>query len=702
MKLNPYLGPLWWRLALLCAFIFDLSTQLIAQNQLVTVDSVQNFPLSTLRLQWAFDSDSLDGPHGEFIRIYDTAGGNDGIVSGSGYLGSDGFYHTARSTDPSAKLQIGPIDTRGFQHSSFSFHLAAPSGQFEHSDYVAVSVSLDGGLHFYPQLKLRGSKSGTSSEGWNMGEGIHYAKDFRYAVRSSSIYGHLHPDSKDSIDGIGAISITDLPETSELVLLLEVKSSTDGGEVFTLDNVSLHADLPSPSGTVLGSDTVYQITQKGTYICPDTLAGLWVSIPNEDTVKFIGQPHLSGTLHIAQGHVQGPLTYDLSAGANSSGEDPLGARAYEWNISDTGYHFIGFSGYFPSIDTLPYVWVYDPNVGDWTAPQSMYSRIDSGNTAARVVYLDSTMVPLKLSAQMKVDSTIVLGWADTCLDGSTPFGGWNLVANSSGRSLSWSQLLEHSGLDSIDATVYTWEQNTYGSFNPHSGPAGANGQIEPGEAMWVRLSHSKNPSSSPTLRVSRHQGTFKKSTTGGMAQASGTDTVVFDFHSTGRFQASYQATLYIDSAYSTHFMPCCDQIALNGPLSPGVSVLKRNTMLSKAHYPKSSFYPIQIVGEGVLRAQGAPGYFFLPPNVIRGTQSITLKGAGPHKVYWLGQDHPDGMDDPLEYAEAAVLGVPEQPRVTEGQTHEIPVDILGRQGALTSNLTLKFENGKWVKVVKVK
>jgi hypothetical protein len=51
--------------------------------------------------------------------------------------------------------------------------------------------------------------------------------------------------------------------------------------------------------------------------------------------------------------------------------------------------------------------------------------------------------------------SITLSWADTCLDGNTPFGGWNLVSNPTGRKLNWNQLVEAQLIDSMDYTVYT-------------------------------------------------------------------------------------------------------------------------------------------------------------------------------------------------------------------------------------------------------
>ena len=74
---------------------------------------------------------------------------------------------------------------------AFAMHIAA-NGIFEYSDYVGIYVSLNGGKDYYPQLKLRGSKSGTKMKGWRHGEGIHYMKDFRCLRKPTVDDTHLH------------------------------------------------------------------------------------------------------------------------------------------------------------------------------------------------------------------------------------------------------------------------------------------------------------------------------------------------------------------------------------------------------------------------------------------------------------------------------------------------------------------------------
>lgn len=121
------------------------------------------------------------------------------------------------------------------------------------------------------------------------------------------------------------------------------------------------------------------------------------------------------------------------------------------------------------------------------------------------------------------------------------------------------------------------------------------------------------------------------------------DTVIFDFRTHGINAQSFQSRLYVDTlGFSTmQVMPFCDQYYIGSVLDPHLAIQKNSISLEQACYPQSSYYPLIAVGEGWLEATGDPGYFFVPPDVLPGHQPVLLQGAGPHKVYWLGADHPD-------------------------------------------------------------
>lgn len=123
-----------------------------------------------------------------------------------------------------------------------------------------------------------------------------------------------------------------------------------------------------------------------------------------------------------------------------------------------------------------------------------------------------------------------------------------------------------------------------------------------------------------------------------------TDTTSFDFRTTGHGAQSFQAQLHIDSlGGSMNLMPFCDQIFYGSLRDPHIVLEKSSNFLSSGCFPLRSYYPLRIMGEGWLTSSGDKGWFFVPPNVLPGDTNVFLPGVGPHKVYWLSADHPDGV-----------------------------------------------------------
>ena len=149
--------------------------------------------------------------------------------------------------------------------------------------------------------------------------------------------------------------------------------------------------------------------------------------------------------------------------------------------------------------------------------------------------------------------------------------------------------------------------------------------------------------------------------------------VVFDFQTTGKHAAVYSCELIIDSTFQNKLMSCCDVVLTTPMLAPHVAIRKAGSNLSVASYPLSSYYPIVAYGDGTLVATGSNGYFFVPPNLYSGSQPIQLKGAGPHKVYWLGEDHPDSS----------------------------PLDHSAAEESAVEDATVRFISGKWQRRIRL-
>ena len=228
-------------------------------------------------------------------------------------------------------------------------------------------------------------------------------------------------------------------------------------------------------------------------------------------------------------------------------------------------------------------------------------------------------------------------------------------------------------LESIDTSDFTWIEND--RYHPPSWPE---------DSISFGLALQNRPALSSVAPLSIHA-----------------DTVHFEWKTTGKYSAVYQASLFIDSAFKSTYMPCCDQAFTGTSLAPQLTLLKAGMPLVVNHMPKSSHYPIYLVGEGTLKSFGAQGWFFFPPNLYASNKPLTLVGRGPHKVYWLGADHPDIYPGQQFYFEEELLGT-----AREGFTDTISIDahfdILGRPSSNMEAVELRKTGRKWRKVIKVK
>lgn len=228
-------------------------------------------------------------------------------------------------------------------------------------------------------------------------------------------------------------------------------------------------------------------------------------------------------------------------------------------------------------------------------------------------------------------------------------------------------------LESIDTSDFTWIEND--RYHPPSWPE---------DSISFGLALQNRPPLSSVAPLSIHA-----------------DTVHFEWKTTGKYSAVYQAILFIDSVFKSTYMPCCDQAFTGNSLAPQLTLLKAGMPLVVNHMPKSSHYPIYLVGEGTLKSFGAQGWFFFPPNLYASNKPLTLVGRGPHKVYWLGADHPDICPGQEFYFEEELLGT-----AREGSFDTISIDahfdILGRPSRTMEPVELRKTGRKWQKVIKVK
>lgn len=687
------------------AILFPAKTSAV---QLISLDTVHIPPLSTTLFQWAFDPDSSRAYHRLPFHLGDTTGDDRvafGPDSAYGLHQSMGFYTTQWAVDDDISLTLPMLDTRGIDDIYFTFNLAAlGTDLYEHSDYVSIGISLDGGASYFDQIKVRGSAAGTAAPGWTYSEGIHYSKSFRYAINSSSIYGHQDPTTKDSISGISRITISGIPNSDAMVIKLVFRSSTYQGESYCVDNLTVGGQV----------DTLTSLPWAGNFLrwnsatslnAPLEIQGGYLNLPPQDTLRWSGTTTLTGPLYLLSGYLEAPGLVLGRGGSIRFAEDRLiTPPTQRLALVDTGHHFIGNPAFFSQIDTLPYCSVWDAAAGRWTRP-------NGEPHLGRVLYLFPDQVPLSLTAPANTDTTASwrLQWCDTVQGGTSPLAGWNLLSNPTGEGLWWDALCSAPlWPDSLDATYYGWDaqQQQYASYSTRSGGSNRGPWIGPNESFWVRLSHRQDPGVIH-LNALQFKGGYKGSGTAGSTLAAPfaqkftqIDTTHFIFTSTGSPSQVAQSTLYVSSQYHTSFMPCCDHLFMAGRPPFGVKILKAGQVFCRvAHLPMSTNYPLEVVGEGELITSGVPGYFYYPPDLQSSTQPLRLKGNGPHVVYWLSTNHPDGS--PVDQQdEALLLELPEHaspiPPGAQGSW-----DLLGRASEGGSQVTLRWDGEKWVKEVRL-
>ena len=107
-------------------------------------------------------------------------------------------------------------------------------------------------------------------------------------------------------------------------------------------------------------------------------------------------------------------------------------------------------------------------------------------------------------------------------------------------------------------------------------------------------------------------------------------------------------------------MACCDQPFTGTSLAPTDLTQSRYAFGGKPHAKELALSHLPS-GEGTLKSTGAQGWFFFPPNLYASNKPLTLVGRGPHKVYWLGADHPDICPGQQFYFEDELSVLPRSP-----------------------------------------
>lgn len=138
-------------------------------------------------------------------------------------------------------LTFAAVDTRNYQNLELSFNLGAYASAtgdgMETSDYMLVSMSTDGGVTFYDQLKMTGNNNSI----FDINNSL-TANSVAYKANSTnpSRIGTLNNSTNTSAS---SFKITKLPNAASLIIKITFLSNL-ASEVWAIDNILVKGQLP--------------------------------------------------------------------------------------------------------------------------------------------------------------------------------------------------------------------------------------------------------------------------------------------------------------------------------------------------------------------------------------------------------------------------------------------------------------------------
>ena len=142
------------------------------------------------------------------------------------------------------KITFAAQNTQNYQNIELSMNIGAfgsgSSVGMNTADYLEVSVSIDGGLKFYPQLKISGNNNSIFDINNNLPTNI-------CKYKANATVGTIFGCTDNSTNTMsGSYKITNLPNVPDLQIMITFLSSA-GTKIWSVDNVTLKGQLPLTS-----------------------------------------------------------------------------------------------------------------------------------------------------------------------------------------------------------------------------------------------------------------------------------------------------------------------------------------------------------------------------------------------------------------------------------------------------------------------
>jgi hypothetical protein len=247
-----------------------------------------------------------------------TTGGTTEFSSQYANTGSFGFGYYSTAGLQTATLTSSAINTSGYTDIQMSFRdMSSLVNANDNTDYIQVYVSPDNGITYYLRLWLIGDGNNM----WTYSSGTAIASD---VYSATNIGGVSHTISASNL--YGTMTITGLPDVSELRIRVVIGNGTGGTERWGIDDFII-------AGT-LSSNTITTGTINGSPFCVGASFGASVSVPFVSTGTFTSNTY-SAQLSDASGSFASPTVIGtLPSNANSG---TISSSIPENTPSGTGY-----------------------------------------------------------------------------------------------------------------------------------------------------------------------------------------------------------------------------------------------------------------------------------------------------------------------------------------------------------------------------
>ena len=166
-----------------------------------------------------------------------TGYGNNRTTTSNMFIGANSFQSKTNLN----RIIFAPVNTSSYQNLELNFNLGAFSTTItdgmETSDYAEISISIDGGITFYPQIKVTGNNNSVFDINNSLAiNTIYYKANSTNGTRFATIANSTNTTSS-------SYKILDLPSVPDLRIRVTFLSN-NGNEIWVIDNINIKGQLP--------------------------------------------------------------------------------------------------------------------------------------------------------------------------------------------------------------------------------------------------------------------------------------------------------------------------------------------------------------------------------------------------------------------------------------------------------------------------